>query len=248
MKSQVPLILILMTLIGCGQSQPVARTPPQQSRMNPTDSTFEPESINRDSLSRRDRKRGVLSDERYVQFKRKKIFDELNQLAAGIKPRPPLPRFSFLDVIEVISGDTFEVETHRKERVLVKLTGIDSPELDQPWGEEARHFLDERITGKTLPMVCTGSDDSGFPSVNVIQKPGVLNLELISAGMAWYSRKHDQHQWLVPYEAAARQSQLGLWGDSHEPIPPWEWRRQRQTLVAQENGESSTTAPDSSTD
>lgn len=236
MKILFTFSLLFLLLAGCGQSE---LAPSSDGQTQSSDG--QPAAV--DEPTEDESEPGVLADSEYVTVKRDLIFAELFQREDGVKPRPPLPRFSFVDITDIISGDTIEVRTHSKERLLVRLTGIDSPEIGQPWGEQARHFVNERIAGKHLPIICTGMDDTGFPSVNVLQQPGFLNLQLVSAGLAWYSRDHERHEWMDPYETAARNAQLGLWGDSREPIPPWEWRQSGETADPDERAEPLPDAP-----
>ena len=56
-----------------------------------------------------------------------------------------------------------------------------------------------------------------------------INEEMVRAGLAWWYRQyaHDD-QALSDAENEARSARRGLWQDA-DPVPPWDWRRQRRT-------------------
>ena len=59
-----------------------------------------------------------------------------------------------------------------------------------------------------------------------------VGLEQIRAGMAWHYKDYQHEQTTqdrLVYrdeEQNAKASQVGLWKDAN-PVPPWEWRKQR---------------------
>ena len=52
-----------------------------------------------------------------------------------------------------------------------------------------------------------------------------LNRELVKAGLAWHYKQYSDDQQLADDEDNARMKKLGLWGGSHKPIAPWDWRK-----------------------
>jgi endonuclease YncB( thermonuclease family) len=59
-----------------------------------------------------------------------------------------------------------------------------------------------------------------------------LNYEIIKAGLAWWFRRYAPNdKALEKLESDAREARRGLWAD-RDPMPPWEWRRNRSTLTA----------------
>ena len=53
-------------------------------------------------------------------------------------------------VTKVIDGDTFDVKTADGRAFQVRLVGADSPELDQPYGHEAKQALEQFAGGKEV--------------------------------------------------------------------------------------------------
>jgi endonuclease YncB( thermonuclease family) len=66
------------------------------------------------------------------------------------------PRTIAATVERVIDGDTLTALTANSTKLRLRLLGIDAPEVShgkkpgQPYGEEARDYLDHLIGGKTL--------------------------------------------------------------------------------------------------
>ena len=54
-----------------------------------------------------------------------------------------------------------------------------------------------------------------------------LNKELLSVGLAWHYKQYSRDPALAKLEFRARSEKLGLWADP-DPVPPWEWRRQKK--------------------
>ena len=52
-----------------------------------------------------------------------------------------------------------------------------------------------------------------------------LNRELVKRGLAWHYKTYSDNQRLADDEDNARLNKLGLWGGSHKPIAPWDWRK-----------------------
>ena len=130
-------------------------------------------------------------------------------------------------VVEVIDGDSIVVLTPGNTKVEIKLHGIDCPEEEQPFGEDARQFTSNQCLGKIILYGLVGIDIYHRTIATVTLEDGrELNLELLKAGLAWYHQSYGEKQHYAQAEAEARKSGLGLWSDK-DPTPPWEWRRQK---------------------
>ena len=156
-----------------------------------------------------------------------------------------------LKVVKVSDGDTIEV-LDRRDRIRVRLTGIDAPERGQPSGRASRDYLASLIAGTSVRVESSSTDRYGQVLGRVWARPAGcndceptidVNLAVLSAGMAWWYRHYASQQTDIDrsdYEAAeleAKKAQLGLWSEE-EPIPPWDWRRGRRS---QESSKTSTT-------
>lgn len=126
-------------------------------------------------------------------------------------------------VISVTDGDTLTVQTENG-KVKIRLAGIDAPELNQPWGREARQHLDQLVSGQRVEIQHLGTDRYQRQLGRLYRDGQDLRLEMVSQGMAWVYRKYSHDPELLAAEALAIQAGRGLWSQSH-PQPPWEYRR-----------------------
>ncbi|MCL5269836.1 MAG: thermonuclease family protein [bacterium] len=127
-------------------------------------------------------------------------------------------------VLTVLSGDTFQLLDGRDLR-MIRLAGVDCPELKQDYGSQARVFTADRIGGKTVTIaVCERAP--GGQIIGEVTLPGGRNLgrELVMAGLAWVRSLQRGENPLHGLEDVARTERRGLWRASN-PTPPWEFRR-----------------------
>jgi endonuclease YncB( thermonuclease family) len=135
-------------------------------------------------------------------------------------------------VIGVADGDTLTVLTNEKQEVKIRLAEIDAPERHQPYGARAKQSLSDLCFGKqaeVLPRI----KDQYRRTVAHIKCAGVdANTEQVKRGMAWVYRRYARDHNLYVMQHKAKAGKRGLWADS-SPVPPWEFRKQRQRHVRQ---------------
>ncbi len=124
-------------------------------------------------------------------------------------------------------GDTLEVLRGRT-RVVIRLYGVDSPELAQAFGRRARETTSGLAFGKEVTIREMSRDQYGRSVASVILPGGEdLGEALIQRGFAWWYRKFaPRHTTYRLMEEKARDARLGLWRDEN-PTPPWVWRSER---------------------
>lgn len=136
---------------------------------------------------------------------------------------------SAYEVAGIPDGDGVDVISPSGKKLRLRIFGIDCPELDQPYGPEARQHLAQLVTmGK--PVHFEPQDVDRYRRIVAIVRvePSARPLEelLLENGLAWVYPKYCTHplcdSWLA-LEAEAREAGRGLWQDE-DPIPPWEWR------------------------
>lgn len=135
-------------------------------------------------------------------------------------------------VVSVVDGDTINVmHNGTKERVI--LYGVDSPELGQAFGAEARKFTDDQTYGKIVTVETRGTDPKGRTIAVVLTPNGSnLNQELVQEGLAWWSDKFaPKDAKLKALHVAAKSAQRGLWS-APNPIPPWIFRNGEKAVQA----------------
>ena len=131
-------------------------------------------------------------------------------------------------VVRVSDGDTCDVEIDSGKIVRVRIYGIDAPELSQPFGRDARKYLDQRIYRQEV-TVKKFYDDQYGRCVGRIQLNGQdLALELLREGIVWHYVQYCNDQSYAIAERLARNERKGLWRgnlEGGEPIAPWEYRK-----------------------
>ena len=128
-------------------------------------------------------------------------------------------------VIKVTDGDTIIIETSEKKRHKIRLTEIDAPERDQPWGQQASRALSKKVMSKSIVAKVSGKDRYNRTLAQIFYKGRNINHEMVAEGHVWAYRRYLINNELLEIEQTAKDNRLGLWGLSESPIAPWEWRR-----------------------
>ncbi len=130
-------------------------------------------------------------------------------------------------VMEIVGGDTI-ILWHNNRTEKIRLNGVVCPDKTQPYGGQAKRFTSFMVQNKDVTVRVVGKDQNGSTIGDVILRDGQeLNKELVKEGLAWWDRKQSTNQSLGQLEDVARAERRGLWADPH-PVPPWEWKKQRQ--------------------
>lgn len=133
-------------------------------------------------------------------------------------------------VVKVVDGDTVHVLDATRERHKIRLSGIDTPERKQPFGQKAKEHLSAMVAGEQIVVEWSKRDRYKRIVGKIVHNDRDVNLAMVRDGMAWWYRKYSGEQSppdRVLYEDAetrAREARRGLWADP-DPMPPWEWRR-----------------------
>lgn len=130
-------------------------------------------------------------------------------------------------VVEVTDGDTLIV-LRNKTRFTVELPGIDAPELDQPFGPEAKRFAAKLVKGRVVTIEMSHPGNPIYGAVR-FSKGKILAHEMVKAGLAWATTT-DKSSMFRAAQDEAKTARIGLWVNSEEedPVPPWEWRAQKR--------------------
>lgn len=142
-----------------------------------------------------------------------------------------LPRDRFVEgrVLRVNDGDGLEIQFPFRGTRRVRLAYVDAPELNQPWGAEARDTLSGLVggVGGRVEVKALERDPHGRLIAGVRVGSVDVNATLVEEGHAWAYRKYIPETLRSRYvqaEALAEHSWKGLW----RPVrltPPWKWRR-----------------------
>ena len=147
-------------------------------------------------------------------------------------------------VVKVADGDTVTIVDDSGKKHRIRLTGIDAPEKDQPYGDASTQSLMELVSSKVVTIEYDKRDRyKRIVGKVLVDPPGEVfcmaldcvkkidaGLEQIKAGLAWHYKYYQMEQseedrrHYSEAELEARNKQIGLW-KGEEPMAPWEWRR-----------------------
>lgn len=132
-------------------------------------------------------------------------------------------------VSKVHDGDSIHIMTSAG-RIKIRLSGIDTPEIKQAFGIEARNILRALILDKEASARCHKIDRYKRQVCVVYLDDRDINLFMVESGFAWHFKKYQDEQSeadRISYSVAedvAKHKGIGLWQDK-ESIPPWEFRK-----------------------
>ena len=134
-------------------------------------------------------------------------------------------------VISVADGDTITVLTPDMQQIKLRLYGVDCPEHGQAFSRRAKEAASKAAFDKIVTVWPMDTDSYGRTVAVVYMPDGKpLNAHLVREGLAWvfplYCTQDDICDPLRELERAAMSAKRGLWADK-EPVPPWEWRKNK---------------------
>ena len=155
----------------------------------------------------------------------------MNLLLAAIVLASSLPASADFtgNVVGVADGDTITVLDADNVQHKIRLTGIDAPEKNQPFGNRSKQSLSDMVFNKIVTVETVKRDRYGRELGKVLAGGKDVNLEQVRAGMAWHYKAYECTQSATDRTAyaeaenEAKPAKRGLWVDV-EPTPPWEWR------------------------
>ena len=165
----------------------------------------------------------VLSFQKWQTFQASTLdYNNPNQRPQGLAPSPG--RSERWEVVNVVDGDTLAVKTEGKDD-LIRLCGIDAPQLGQPVGNDARAKLRSLVSvvGNQVIVVPSERDRNGLLLAEVFVSAGketeeekLLNYELVRVGMARHYKQYSDRcpnggEFLAEAEQVAKGKRLGVW-------------------------------------
>ena len=160
---------------------------------------------------------------------------------------------------KVYSGDTLEMLNSQGKVAIVRLYGIiapiydeESPNVNQPFGKEARDYLETLVAEKELQIHVVGVDYQNQLVAGVFDGGKCLNEEMLKAGLAWshvFSWEEVSFdglprtkgegngycsKWTELSQSASREKK-GLYGEAHY-ISPQAWKKKHDTWLRRNLG------------
>lgn len=153
------------------------------------------------------------------------------------KSAPPL-RTETLHFVSCHDGDTCRAKNAEGATLVLRLVGIDAPEVGmgrkkpgQAFGAEARTKTRELVVNRDLKVDLLGHDRYGRYLALIHDGKNVVNWELVEAGLAFAYRGQEADAKLRELaeaaEARAKKAKRGFWGkpESERPEEPRMFRR-----------------------
>lgn len=144
-----------------------------------------------------------------------------------------IPFFLFLCIaraesfIKVIDGDSLSLYKTGNKKIL-RLYGIDSPELSQPIGLLAKRATEFLVEHGNIVVKNMGYDIYGRTLAIIYLDDGLtLQEHLLRKGLAWVYPKYCSDvmcNYWYELEEFSRKNKFGLWSKKRA-IPPWKWRK-----------------------
>jgi len=173
---------------------------------------------------------------------RRQISQETEEIREKINDEKKFAWTGTAVVLEAMKGDHAKVDTEANQKVIVRLAGIDSPELPldrfhkgQPFAEESRDCLSQLIKGKAVEMAIVGTDPDKRPLVLLTLDGALVNARIVEAGLAEVASETagsipaKQRHTIENAELKAKQGRLGIWTLTNY-VRPIEFRiRQKET-------------------
>ncbi len=127
-------------------------------------------------------------------------------------------------VVSIVDGDTIDVVSDG-QAMRVRLNGIDAPNIDQPYGAEAKQYVSKLTMNQLVKLTVHGQDREKHLIADVeLPHHRMLTNEVLRAGLGWYRKDSSVNPVLQQLEQDARGQRVGLWSDSN-PTPPWNFHQ-----------------------
>ncbi|MCB9557971.1 MAG: thermonuclease family protein [Deltaproteobacteria bacterium] len=134
-----------------------------------------------------------------------------------------------VSLVKVVDGDTLIVRD-AGQQLRLRLSGIDAPELAQPYGAASRRALAGYLAGlRRLQYRRVDRDRYGRIVAEVWRDGASVTEWMVAQGHAWHYRRYNKGRRVTfdRLESQARTARRGLWQQAR-PDPPWRYRRGRR--------------------
>jgi len=135
-------------------------------------------------------------------------------------------------VFDVHDGDTFRLVKPQTECIMprhrirphqaIRMSGTDSPEINQPMGPEARNALKGMIEGKEVQLQCPSCSLQRQTCIVFVNEKNI-NEEMVKQGWAFDSPKYSHGQYAA-LQAEAEKARRGVWSLENGGQRPWAYR------------------------
>ena len=114
-----------------------------------------------------------------------------------------------LKIKRVVDGDTVHV-FYQDEVYKIRLTEIDAPERDQPYGSNSTEYLKSLLKEGMVDVDISGTDRYGRKLGRLYWRGKDINRELVSAGYAWVYDQYVTDNSFYENQSKSRNPNKGL--------------------------------------
>jgi endonuclease YncB( thermonuclease family) len=140
-------------------------------------------------------------------------------------PLPPPGAELSCTVAGIHDGDTLTARCD-KGRIIVRVFGIDAPEMGQkPWGAYSRDLLRSMMPAGKVGLQVTDIDRYGRVVARVMDGGRDLGLSLVRQGGAVVYERYNKSKDYKRAQADAKRERVGVWSEPGAHQTPWQWRR-----------------------
>lgn len=129
-------------------------------------------------------------------------------------------------ITKIYDGDTITALTSQKEKIKIRLYGIDAPELKQPFGKASKRHLIDLISNKSLNINEKGKDKYGRTLAVLYNGDQDINAQMVIDGYAWAYDKFSKDY--VSFQQNAQLLKKGLWIDK-DVVRPSDFRKLKKS-------------------
>ncbi len=115
-------------------------------------------------------------------------------------------------IINVIDGDTIETS----DNIILRLKGINTPEKNEVYYQEAKKFLENLILDKEIQFEDHSTDKYGRTLAHIYLENSLINSKIVEYGLAYsyYYERDSHYDEILNAENLARANELNLWEES----------------------------------
>ena len=150
-------------------------------------------------------------------------------LALGLVAAVPAAPAQYLQarVANISDGDSLWIKTVAGERLKIRISQIDAPEICQAWGQESKRALVRRLKGKQLQVELLHKDRYERWLARIRVGGDDVGADMVASGHAWaYSLGKYRNAVYYSQEESAKAAKSGLWS-LPSPVQPRAFRRER---------------------
>ena len=129
--------------------------------------------------------------------------------------------------VRVLDGDTVMIADEGQNLHRIRITGLDAPELGQPYGNQAKTELKELLLGKEVTIIPMGIDKYKRELASLQIKTAIGQIDvaecMINKGAAfdWGGKYYKAQEY-------AKANRFGVWQDIKFQERPWFYRRRSE--------------------